>query len=252
LSNVTGARSAASARTCLGAGAPHGQQEVARPAGEVDRGDGRRKAGNPAGRATELPRGHQVEIGFFREKAPAAAAHEAAKQRLWEPVHHGEHGVEFDRKPTVRRRHEHRAPGDPAALPKQSALALECADMLDNRGGVNDIEGGVAERQGERVRLHEAHAGIERRQERGVVEPDRRHPVLVRIPRFQIVRRFVGPLGGRTDVEHRILCAGEGVGEEAREHLAALMRGDFHRQALGCGNIVLGIRRNAWHDVGMP
>ncbi len=133
-----------------GAAAPHGQEQIARPAREKDRRNrGASKTGSTPAAARPSSRAViRLRLASSREEAAAGAAHEVAEDRLGEPVHHRQHGVEFDRKPAVRRRHEHRAPGDPAAFAQQAALPLERADMLDHRGGVDDVEGGVARTAG--------------------------------------------------------------------------------------------------------
>src|SRR5262249_55814617 len=85
--------------------------------------------GNSAGLA---PR-EKIEIALLGEEVVAGCAHQGTKGLLRQPMHERQDGVEFDRKPAVRRRQEHPLARNAAAFLHVGVLFLLRTDMLNHR-----------------------------------------------------------------------------------------------------------------------
>ncbi len=113
--------------------------------------------------------------------------------------------------------------------------------MFEHRAGVGPGELAILEGQVAPVGLDEPHARIDRLQKAGVVDADRGHPVLMRVPGLQIVGMVVAAVRCGADVDDAVGLAHARGLDEPLEHLAPLVAGDAHRQGVRPRDVVLGV-----------
>src|SRR5262249_23044392 len=102
--------------------------------------------------------------------------------------------------------------------------------------------------QGQTVGPDEPHARILAAQERGIVEPRRRHRRLMRIPGFEVVGGLISLVGRYADVEDAFMRRDPEPGQEALEHLAALVGGYSDGNTIRLRDVELGVRLRSCHS----
>ena len=104
--------------------------------------------------------GEKIEILLAAEHIVSETAQNGAKPGSGQPMDEWKNGMHFDRKPTVRRRHENGTSRDPGQFPDKLHLVFSRTNMLQNGTGMNHVKGFVRKRKVSAVGFQEGDARI--------------------------------------------------------------------------------------------
>ena len=130
---------------------------------------------------------HKIKIGFHCQLAEANPIKKATEPRFGQPVNQWQLRVDFDWKPTVRRRQADTLASNPKALAKHPFLIRVTANVLKHGRRMNVVKGICYKRKIKGVCDQKSNAGIDLLQEPRVVDSGGGYPIFLRVKRFKII-----------------------------------------------------------------